>query len=475
MSQQAAAPARFVEGSTMRHVVVMTSTGSVGLMAIFLVDFANLFYLSLLGEQELAAAIGYAGTLMFFNVSVSIGISIAVTALVSRALGAGDRDKARRLAASGLIFCFVVMVLLAAILAPLLGPILTLLGAAGRTHELAHGFLLIVIPSMPLLGIGMAAAGLLRAVGDAKRAMYVTLSGGIVTALLDPIFIFWLGLGIDGAAMVSVITRGVLATVGLYGAIRIHDLVARPSVQSAIADTRPIFAIAGPAILTNIATPIGNAYITFAIAPHGDAAVAGWAIIGRIIPVAFGPLFALSGAVGPIIGQNFGARRFDRLRGILRDSFSLIIGYTIAVWILLALLHPVIISIFNASGDSAALITFFCLIVAGSFLFNGMLFSANAAFNNLGFPALSTVFNWGRATLGTIPFAAVGGALYGAEGVLAGQGVGAVIFGLAAAVAAFRVVGRLESTGPSEPGPPSSPWFVALSPFSTGKSATGAS
>lgn len=459
----------------MRHVVVMTSTGSVGLMAIFLVDFANLFYLSLLGEQELAAAIGYAGTLMFFNVSVSIGISIAVTALVSRALGAGDRERARRMAASGLIFCFAVMVSLAAILVPLLGPILTLLGATGRTHELAHGFLLIVIPSMPLLGIGMAAAGLLRAVGDAKRAMYVTLSGGIVTALLDPIFIFWFGLGIDGAAMVSVITRGVLATVGLYGAIRIHDLVARPSAQSLVADTRPLFSIAGPAILTNIATPVGNAYITFAIAPYGDAAVAGWAIIGRIIPVAFGPLFALSGAVGPIIGQNFGARRFDRLRGILRDSFTLIIGYTITVWILLALLHPVIISIFNASGDSANLITFFCLIVAGSFLFNGMLFSANASFNNLGFPALSTVFNWGKATLGTIPFAAAGGALYGAEGVLAGQGVGAVIFGLGAAIAAFRVVGRLETKGPSEPGPPSPPWFVALSPFSTGKSATGAS
>ena len=86
----------------MRHVVVMTATGSIGLMAIFVVDFLNLFYISLLGEQELAAAIGYAGTVLFFTISFSIGISIAGTALVSRALGARQREEARRLATSSL-------------------------------------------------------------------------------------------------------------------------------------------------------------------------------------------------------------------------------------------------------------------------------------------------------------------------------------------------------------------------------------
>ena len=66
----------------------MTATGSIGLMAIFVVDFLNLFYIALLGQAELAAAIGYAGTVLFFTISFSIGVSIAGTALVSRALGA---------------------------------------------------------------------------------------------------------------------------------------------------------------------------------------------------------------------------------------------------------------------------------------------------------------------------------------------------------------------------------------------------
>src|SRR5215211_4143606 len=148
MSPSPASPApKFTQGSTMRHVVVMTATGSIGLMAIFVVDFLNLFYISRLGEQELAAAIGYAGTVLFFTISLSIGISIAGTALVARALGARRRDEARRLATSSLIFMAVVTLGLTAATLPLLSPILALFGASGRTLEIAWRFLLIVMPT----------------------------------------------------------------------------------------------------------------------------------------------------------------------------------------------------------------------------------------------------------------------------------------------------------------------------------------
>ena len=67
-------------------------------------------------------------------------------------------------------------------------------------------------------------------------------------------------------------------------------------------------------MLANIATPFGNAIVTAAIARYGDSAVAGYAVIGRIVPLAFGAIFALAGSIGPILGQNFGAGRFDRVR-----------------------------------------------------------------------------------------------------------------------------------------------------------------
>ena len=89
----------------------------------------------------------------------------------------------------------------------------------------------------------------------------------------------------------------------------------------------------------------------------------------------------------------------------------------------------------------------FCLFAAGSWVFHGLLFVANASFNNLGFPIAATLSNWGKATLGTIPFAMVGAKYWGAEGALAGQGLGAVIFGVFGIWWAYRSLRWLKVPG----------------------------
>lgn len=455
----------------MRHVAVMTATGSVGLVAIFIVDALNLFYISMLGVQELAAAIGFASTLMFFTISVAIGLTIAASALVSRALGRGDRGEAARMGGASMVFMGLTTAAIALAVWPFLDDLVGMIGATGETRRLATRFLQIVIPSSPIVAMGMCATGIMRGAGDARRAMYVTLAGGVAAAVLDPLFIFGFGLGLDGAAISTVLSRIVLLAVGIHGAHRVHRLMALPDRARLAAAARPFFAVGIPAVLTQLATPVGNTYVTVEMARFGDDAVAGWAIIGRLIPVAFGVIFALSGAVGPILGQNYGARRYDRLNMALRDALVFVTIYCLVVWGLLALFATPIAGLFGASGPANELVVFFCLFAAGSFLFNGALFVANAAFNNLGFATYSTVFNWGRSTLGVIPFVWAGAQLYGAKGVIAGWGLGAVVFGIAAAIVAFRVVRNIGDRPPiDEDTPPPPP--AANSPFSTGKAAT---
>lgn len=438
----AAKKAVFTEGSTMRHVMTMTSTGAIGLVAIFLVDVINLFYISLLGQQELAAAIGYASTIMFFTVSVSIGFTIAATAITARAIGAGDEAAARRRAASSLTYMLILSILVVILIIPALPTLLDLLGAKGETKELSLNFMRIAIPSFPLLGLGMCLSGLLRARGDARRAMYVTLSVGGAALVLDPIFIFGLDLGLTGAAIAIIFVRLFMLGVGLYFAIKVHNLIGAPTLTSFKNNLKPFLIIGIPAVLTQIATPVGNAYVTAAIAEFGDDAVAGWAIVGRLMPLAFAAVFSLSGAVGPILSQNYGAHRFDRVTKTMWDSLLFGLVYCVAIWAILALTWSWIADAFSAENDARNLIRFFCLFVAGSFIFNGALFVANAAFNNLGFAIYSTVFNWGRATLGVIPFVWVGKA-WGPEGILAGWGLGGIIFGVLAIVVCFRELKRL--------------------------------
>lgn len=423
------APAKFVVGSLLRHILVMSGAGGVGLGAIFLSDLANIAFLSLLDDQAVLAAVGYASSILFLMIGTGIGLSIASTTLVSRALGEGRRLRACRFSVNAHIANFVAGLAAAALIYFAIPWFLTLFGATGRTHDLAARYLYILVPSIPVLTLAMTSAAVLRSIGDARRAMNITLYGAIINTILDPIFIIVMGLGIEGAAWATVIARIVFMLVGLYGVIGVHGLVARPRLPTLLVDIPAMASIAVPAILTNVATPVSNAYVTAAIATHGDDAVAGWAIIGRILPVAFGTIYALSSSIGPIIGQNYGAREGDRVRQTFRLALAVNGAFTLAAWIVLALLSAHLVRLFGATGDAAALINLFNYWLAPLFAFMGALFVANAVFNTLDFPHYATLLNWGRATLGTIPVVHLGSSLAGAEGALAGHMVGGILFG----------------------------------------------
>jgi Na+-driven multidrug efflux pump len=198
----------------------------------------------------------------------------------------------------------------------------------------------------------------------------------------------------------------------------------------------------------------------------------GYAVIGRIVPLAFGAVFALSGSIGPIFGQNLGARRFDRLRRTVTDSLAFTLAYCLVVWAILVMLREPIVQAFGIVGTGADLVRFFCVVVAGTFLFLGALFVANATFNNLGFPTWSTLFNLGRATLGTVPFVWLGGRWFGAEVVIAGQALGGVVFGVAAVAVSYRAVAQLAARHAAEAAEAPVLSAQPIPPLSSDKAAT---
>lgn len=434
--------AKFLEGSLIRHITVMSLTASIGLMAIFVVDLVDMVFISMLGKAELAAAVGYAGAILFFTSSFGIGMSIAAGALVARALGEGDEQKAGRRSATAMFYGVVFGAIFAALVWFNLRPLAGLMGASGETLDLAVSYLAIIIPSLPLLIIGMVGSAILRAHGDARRAMMATVWAGVINAVLDPIFIFGFGLDLQGAAIASVFSRVGIAAAALFPIFKYYGGLPRPTAAEFRLDFPAIMTIAFPAILTQLATPIGQAYVTRSMAEYGEEAVAGMAIVGRLTPVAFGVLFALSGAIGPIIGQNFGAGKHDRVMGAFRDG--VIFCATVVVLIALALfaLRWPIATLFGVADESLArdLVFLFCGPLALVFFFNGLIFVANAAYNNLGHPYYSTWINWGRHTLGTIPPVILFGAWLGAPGILIGQAVGGIAFGLISWWLAVRII-----------------------------------
>ena len=430
----------FLRGSLLRHVSVMSFTGSIGLMAMFAVDFVDMIFISMLGNDALAAAVGYAGTILFFTNSINIGLSIAAGSLVARSLGRKERGLAREYATSVVIFGVITGLIVPVATLPFLPEILGVLGATGEVAELASSYLWIIMPTMSFMAVAIVSMAILRAHGDARRSMSATLYGAVANAALDPLLIFGVGLGLEGAAIASVIARLLMLYIAMRPVIRLYDGFAKPDLELVQRDFREVSKIANPAVLTNVATPVGAAIVMREMSKYGTDAIAGMAIVGRLTPIAFSVVFALSGAIGPIVGQNFGAGQMDRVRkafwaGIL--FVSVYVGFAAAI--LFAVREPVA-AMFHAEAATREIIYLFCGPLALAYIFNGMIFVANASFNNLGKPGNSAWINWGRNTIGTLPFVFLGSIYMGAKGVLIGQAVGGVVFGVVALVMAVRVM-----------------------------------
>lgn len=424
----------------MRHVAVMSLSASVGLVSIFLVDFVDLLFIAQLGDPALTSAVGFAQTILYFTFAVTLGLSIACSALSARLIGQDALEEARALATSAVAFGLAISLVISAVFWIIAPQLLGWLGATGETKAYAVTYLRIIVMSMPISTVGMMTSGLLRAHGDARRAMTVTLIAGAVNAVLDPIFIFVFGWGLEGAAIASVMARLATLLTALYPVIKHYGGFAPFSIARFKTDIAPILALTLPAILTNVATPVGNSIVTRILAPFGDGAVAGMAVVSKLTLLAFCVIFALSGAVGPIIGQNFGALRYDRVRETLRRSVIFAAGFVALAWALLLLGNGYVSDVFKLTSEGRDIVYWFSVLIAPLFIFNGFLFVSNAAFNNLKRPLWSSMLNWGKNTVGVVPFVLVGAHIGGAPGVLVGQAVGGIFFGILGMWLAFGLV-----------------------------------
>ena len=442
------ADGRFLTGGTMGHVVRMTATGAMGITFVFIVDAANLVWISQLGNPQLVAAIGFAYAVQFFSVSVGVGLMIAATALISRSIGQGERGMARRQAGAGIVIAVAIQAMVAALIVALRHELVGLAGAEGETARLAARYLAITIPSLIVMAVGMICSGALRADGYGAKAMYITLLSGLVLLVIDPILIFWMGWGLDGAAIGLVLFRFALMGLGLYFAVIQMQLVEKPRLRTFRRILWPFMVVAGPAIATQMSTPVGNYLLTGVMAQFGDEAVGAWAVVGRLTVVVFGGIFALSGAIGGIFGQNYGAGQMDRVRSTYRDALIFCLVYTLVAWGLLLAVTPLVIQAFALPPEGAAVLRAFTLVGVGGFVFVGALFVSNAAFNNLGKPARSTLVNWLKDAAVSWPLAVWLAPIFGATGVIYGQALAGVLMGAIAALWGWHFVRSLPAMAP---------------------------
>ena len=435
-----AAGTDFTKGNMMRHVTVMSFTSSIGIMAIYVVDLLDIFFVSLLGQQEIAAAAGFASTTMFFISAVSIGISVASGTLTAHSLGFGQRAKADEATSASIVIGASVGILMPLVMFPFLTNLVGFLGATGQVQALSVMYLQIVLPASCLSSMSMCLVASMRAHGFIRWAMYPSLVGAAVNLVFDPLLIFGLDMGLAGAATATVMARLATFELAFYASFCMFRIASRPDLPMVRRHIRELLYYAMPSVLSSIAAPVGLALITRQFTKYGAEAVAGIAVIGRLSPVIFSVINALSGAIGPIIAQNHAAGQNQRVHRAYFDALKFLAIYVAIAIALMALFRAPIANTFNATGLTRDLLYFYCGPYAMVAFFNGLLFVSSAAFNSLGRPNYAPRLNWAKNTLGIFVFAMPASYLWGMYGLAIGLLVNAGFFAVVSHYLSLKVM-----------------------------------
>ncbi len=357
-----------------------------------LYNVVDAIFLGQVGSRELAA-VTVAFPVMVAIMAVATGTGVGAASYVARALGADDRRAARDTAGNTVLLCVVWGGITPAVVLPLLGPILRLCGASEAVLPLALGYTSILVSTAGVTFFVVAVNAVIRSEGNALLPMVAMLASSLLNIALDPIFIFVLDLGVEGAAWATVVSRcvGLLIQGGYllsrHSSLRprLRHLAPRPRVWFEIyrtglaSATRSLVAAAIFGVMNSIASG------------YGDLAVAAVGIVLRLTTFVMMPCFGLTQGYLPLVGYNFGAGDLARVRRVTLLAAGWAAALTTTAAGVFVAFPAAVVAPFAPDPELAALaahaLRLFCpgLAVAGA----SVLLSAFFQGIGRGFPALA--------------------------------------------------------------------------------------
>ncbi|MEQ8325022.1 MAG: MATE family efflux transporter [Vicingaceae bacterium] len=409
-------------GSIFRHLMKMTLPMMVGIISLVAFNLIDTYYVGQLGERELAA-LSFTFPVITVIFSLVQGLGIGATAIISRSIGKGDMSAAASETTNSLflgVFFAGVFVMFG------LGSIdftFRTLGAEEDLIPMIREYMEIWYIAVLFVVVPFIGNSAMRATGDAKTPSMIMLFAVIINGILDPIFIFGLGpipsMGIKGAAIATAISRFLTLVLAIYVLYRRKRLISLNlgSFREIWKCWTKILYVGIPTGLSRMITPISASVITAMLASYGEFAVAAYGIGTRVEFLTASLLIALSTAVSPFTGQNWGAQRIDRIQKALHISgvFSLVWGSFSAIF--LFIFAGDIARIFTDDGAVIYATTMFLKIVPFSFGFQGIAMIVNANLNTMNRPFTASILIILQMVVIYLPLAYFGSYIDGLRGI----------------------------------------------------------
>jgi putative MATE family efflux protein len=421
-------------GKTITGMTVPLLGGIYAMMSFTLVD---TYFVSRLGTTALAA-ISFTFPISMLLVYLILGIGVGTASLVSRTIGQGNHADAARFATDGLTLgiLFVIFEILLGLIT--IDPLFTFLGAEGPVLRLIRDYMEIWYVAIGFFILSMMSNNIIRAAGDATFPGLVMIISALMNLILDPILIFgYFGLpalGIQGAALSTLIAFMMSVIALLIKQFHHYHLITFdiPSPRQCWRSWSQIIYIGVPSGLANVIVIIAIAFITRILATYDEATVAGFGIAIRIEEFFLAPFHALSGAIAPFVGQNWGSRQFDRIQQGLKLCLYYCSYGGLVLAVLLALTGKLLAQIFDTNEHVILTASLYLLIVPASYFARGIVLIVIASLNALGKPMPATSISFIRTFLLYVPLAYLGNAWWGISGIFASALAANTLTGLGA-------------------------------------------
>lgn len=393
-----------------------------GIIAIISVSIIDTYFVGKLGTNELTA-LSFTFPVTMAVASIAIGLGAGAASVVSRAVGAGNTEDAKRLTTDSLVLALLVICALA--ISGFLGVryVFFLMGAEGEVLDMIVRYMRIWFVAMPFLVIPMVANAALRAVGDAFWPSLIMIGSAFVNMALTPLLIFGWGpipsFDIEGAAY-GTFAAQVFTTVFAVWLLAIREKMiawVRPPLDVLVNSWRRVISVGIPAALGNAVNPVGVAVVTSILAGFGDPTVAAFGVATRIEAFAAIPMLALSAAIGPISGQSWGKGNIPRVIEGLKLSYWACFIWAIVLAAVLAIFAENLVTLFASEPNVIAESKRYLRIVPITLWGYGVVIVAAGCYNSLGKSMSGLGFYLVRTALLYVPLSLIASLFAGSEAV----------------------------------------------------------
>ena len=422
-----------------------------GVATLISFNVVDTFFISLLGTDPLAA-VSFTFPITFTVVSLTIGLGIGTSAVIARKYGRDKPEEAHFDGFAALSVSALLVLMLSAVGYIFMDSIFTLLQAQQRLLPLIREYMTLWFAGSVMLVTPMVGNAVLRASGDTRTPSLIMASGGLANAIFDPILIFGWGpipaMGIEGAALASVISwlSGVVLVFWLLNRkqlIRVRIETTRGLFREWVDAARAILKIGLPAAGANILTPLAMSVMTAIIASYGAAAVAAFGVGTRLESLASIIILALSMSLPPLISQNFGANRVDRVREAYGKALKAVFAIQLVIYAAMAITAPWIAMAFAKEQEVARIVELFIYIMPIGYGFQGWIILSNSSFNAIHKPMRALGLSVIRLFVFFVPLSYLGSLLADLHGLFVGGVVGNIITAAIAYVWFTRALRRV--------------------------------